>query len=276
MTTKKSNPSLDIKQLASETSQISWSEQIQQHSSFQWIVNYGSYLMIAAIILIAILLFFYRTSDQYSATAESDYMTAAQNFSRFQKEVAQGANREVVEGKNFKELRQVINRRPELHAKYDGAMAQLLILLGASDLAEEYAQLALARTSADALPDYSDYSQATLLIVQEKPAEALAQAQNLKERLLEQTSLQEESRNFGDLLYGYNLLRLALLHQQQGNREEEYAYWNELKSYAGWSEQNPSAQILAPSEFNQLMASMREGNATLQSYVEQRVNTLKP
>src|SRR5271154_7097527 len=152
MTNKKMNSNLPIKEIATQTSQVSWSERIGQDPIFHWILSYGRYLIIAIVTLIAILLLFYRTSEHYSATAETDFAIAAQNFAHFQREVTQGANREVIEGKGFKELQHILNRRPELHSKYDGALAQLLLLIGANDLAEEYAQLALARTSLDALP----------------------------------------------------------------------------------------------------------------------------
>lgn len=276
MIDKKNNSPLTVKEIASQTALISWSERLRQHPAFDWIVVYGRYLILGAILLIAALLLIYRTSDQYSATAETDFASAAQAFAYFQREISQGANKEVVEGKTFQELQQILQRRPELHSKYDAPLAQLLLLVGDTDLAEKYAQFALARTSANGLPDYRGYSQTTLAIAQNKLNEALVQSHQLKQRMLEQASIQMESHNFGDLLYGYNLLRLALLHQQQGNRTEELALWRELKAYARWSQSDPASQILAPMEFLQLLAMMSEGNANLQSYIEQRENTLQP
>lgn len=224
----------------------------------QWLEQYGKILLGAVFGLLVLLFIIYRVSSGSTAKAEADYFDAAQQYSLFQKSDNQEA---------LTKLQAILERRPELHPKYDGLLAQLLINRNDPAAAETYASLAFERIHHDHVPYYEEFAAITLQISRADYATALKRSKELKQILLKDATTAKQERTFGDLLFAYNLLRIALLEQKAGTPTEEQAAWSEWNSYAQAS--TNSASIRAAS-FYTLDNLFGEGSLTLNHYIKSR------
>jgi hypothetical protein len=120
----------------------------------------------------------------------------------------------------------------------------------------------------DQVPYYEEFAAITLLIAQKDYATALKKSQELKQDLLKSATSQQE-RTFGDILYAYNLLRIALLEQKAGTAENEQAAWSEWNTYAKASTNSASIRAAA---FYTLDSLFSEGSLSLGSYIKTRTS----
>ena len=74
--------------------------------------------------------------DRRGTAAEADYYEAAQQYALYQKSDSK---------ESFDKLQGILARRPELHPKYDGLLAQILINRDEPQAAETYANLVFNR-----------------------------------------------------------------------------------------------------------------------------------
>lgn len=228
-----------------------------EHPLMQWIEKYSKFLLIGGLAVIALLFFIYRVSSNNTAKAEADYIEASQQFALFQN------NDQLA----FEKLQAILKRRPELHPKFDGLIAQTLINRNDAKAALPYSELIFGRVRNDNVPYYEDFAVITLAISEGEFQKALKLSQELKQKLLKDATASGSSRSFGDVLFAYNLLRIALLEQKLGNQENEKAAWSEWNSYANSS--TNSAAIKA-SAFNQVNTLFSEGLLTLSQYIQTR------
>lgn len=228
------------------------------HPMMQWIEKNGKTLLIALLGLIAALFIIYRMSSNSNAKADADYNDAAQQYAIYQK----SDDKEALD-----KLQAILARRPELHPKYDGLIAQLLINRSQPQLAEPYANSIFKRVSTDHVPHYEEFAAITLVISKGDFESALQQSKELKQKLLKDATTSQQTRSFGDMLFAYNLLRIAMLEQKVGTPEGERAAWSEWKSYANAS--TNSASIKAAS-FYTLDSLFGEGSLSLNNYIKTR------
>lgn len=227
----------------------------------QWISTYGRYLLLLAIGLITLLLVIYRMVSGGSGNAERDYLSADQAFTLFARPLAAdtdpAANKEALT-----QLKSYLNRYPELHAKYDGLIAQTLLYRGEMEEATQFAALALNRTAGETPSFYSEYSQTTLLIGSQHYSDALARAQALHQKMLKA----EKPNAFGETLFAFNLLRIAILQQQIGLKKDELQTWQEWKGYLNKA---------SGAAFQRLVEQFTENKISLLNYIEAREKVLK-
>lgn len=235
---------------ASPVSESIWEE----NGAIQWLSEYGRYLIFALLAVIAIVLLLYKLVANSNSKADSDYLSADSNFRTF---ISADEEPSVTE-EAFNKLQTIIERRPELHAKYDGLIAQTLINRNQTDLALPFADLAMQRTHIEDRPFFTSYTKTTLLIGNKKYEEALEKAKELEQQMLSKSSNSLT-------LFAFNLLRIATLQQQLGLKEEELASWKKWKQL---SEDHP--QAIAP-----LIRHFQEGKISLLNYIQARENSLK-
>lgn len=150
------------------------------------------------------------------------------------------------------ELEEIFTRHSELRPKYDGPIAQFLIKANEPEMATLYAEQMLGRTSNYASL-YADFSKTTLLIENGRYTTALTQALSLQKEL----APKEDS-----LLKLYNLLRIALLQQELGDKSAEKEAWSRLLQE--FSEKpNPTQQTF--------LNTFQRGNITLIQYAKNRL-----
>lgn len=225
----------------------------EDHPAIQWMINHGRTLLwVLAAIIVALILIF-RMGVSRNERTEGDYLQADYQFQLFARPATQDHSPELA----FTQLQAILERHPELHAKYDGLIAQTLLSRGETDKALPYVTKALQRTENENSPYYTEYSQVTLLISKKAYPEALERSLALQQKMSESS---EQTHSFGSSLIASNLLRIALLQQELGQKENELATWEKWKEYLqgqhahAFTEQLNALQIDSISLMNYIQA----------------------
>lgn len=221
------------------------------HPAVEWALNNKQTLLWAALGIFAGLILTYRVLMNRSINAEGDFFRAQTAFVNFQEAAIKSKSEAAA---TLKELESIMKTHPELHGKYDAPLAQTLLIEDQIPLAEKYAQATFKRTKNDFIDNYHEFAATSLLIGNGNYQEALVQAQNLKEKMNAESSKTENT------LYFFNLIRLAVLHQQIGNNQEEKQLWEEVKT------------LSAQTDLSGLLNLFTEGQADFSSYLQKRQN----
>lgn len=222
------------------------------HPAVEWISNNKQTILWIIIGLFAVLILAYRVMMTRTLNAEGDYFRAQTDFNQFQ-EAALTAKNAVGDSAALNELDGFMASYPELHAKYDGPLAQTLIIEEQMPKALPLAQATFKRTANDSINLYQDYAASSLLIGEGKYQEALQQSKLLKDKLN-----QQPADTLDKTLYFFNLIRLAVLNQQLGLEQEEKQAWNEVQNSAYRTDAMQSINLF------------KIGNADLNKYIEKR------
>lgn len=246
---------------------------IEDHPLLQWISQHGQTLLYTIIGLFSLLFIIYYLSSSHSSKADQDYTAAYQDFLAFQR----GKGDIAAQKLSLQKLEDVLKRQPTLHAKYDGLIAQTLLTRSDVGDAMPFAMATLERVSKDDLPFYNDFASTTLLIAQGKTADALERSKNLKQKLLDNANaaIQDPAKkSFGDTLFAFNLLRIAMLQQQAGLAQDELKTWQEWKGYTAFTRMPGTSQAIDSKAFFAVANVFEEGQVTLASYIESREKQL--
>lgn len=236
---------------------IDWAEQVQQHPAFEWMMENRRYIPYLFIALLALIAIGYKLTSGRVAEAETNYQLAESYWMQIQKNIGEVTGVSKQEDA-LRQLREIVNEYPELQAKYDGLIAQLLLVHGLSDEAEPYAERTQLRTDETQSPAFKEFSDITLLIAKGDHEEALQQSLTLKEKLL--------TGDEPPLLLPYTMIRIAMLYQGTGQKDLESLAWDEWKQYAsGDSMQKPD-----PAAIKTISTLFSEGDFTLDRYIETR------
>ncbi len=217
--------------------------------------KYGSIVLYVTVALVAILFAAYRFSSHEAANFEEDYLNAANRYAQIQTLSDPEKKQAAVE-----DLRQILAKHPEFNANYQGNLAQALLEQGFVNQAIPLANETIKRVSNDQLSHYLHFATTSLLIEQQQYQEALAAALVLKEHVKD-----------NDLLNALNLVRIGLLQQQLGNREEELAAWKEWKRYAGSIGIAPEIKTLDPKIYFVIQNYYGQGALSLSNYIDSRM-----
>lgn len=223
----------------------------------EWMTTYGKQIIIAFLALFALIFLISRWTSGSTVKAEEDYLTAETQFQAFQKNIAKATSA------SFKEpldkLQKIINRHPELHAKYDGDITQTLIAYSTDiPTAITLGNATLKRTKVNQLPNFNEYAAITLLISQNKFDDALKQTIQLKSKLAEKMSDSEQTLSI------LNLLRYAILLQKTADKQTELATWQEIKNLI-----NSGSPAI-----KEVLKRFTEGQVSLINYIEAREKIL--
>jgi hypothetical protein len=239
---------------------------LEEHPIVQWFAENGKSLLYVLGAGILLFILGYKLANGASNQSEMDYVQAQNEFNRFQTSEERDAQED-----SFQKLVAVMDRHPELHAKYDGLIAQTLLNRSQTADAKKFASSALERTKSENEPFYTDFAQTTLLIAEEKYADALQRAQALQQKML---PLVSQEKNYGGLLYADNLVRIGMLQQQLGDKKGELQTWQEWKKLAGLSKESAGSQV-DPLNFRAIDSLYSEGKISFLQYIEFREKSLK-
>jgi hypothetical protein len=206
------------------------------------------------------------TLYQWSAGSPGDYLAAERTFNEWSGD----RNEKLVK------LQKLLKQHPELHAKYDGRIAQKLLLSSQEGLAASFLKAAQKRIG-EFSPYYTQFSNCSLLIGEKKIDEALSQSQTLKQALDQDAAFwktNSEIVRHGAILYGYNLLRIAFLQQMVGNAPGELAAWKDFKREAGWLESEPPLRQLDPESFHLIGQNFQKNDVSLKDFIQYRETIL--
>jgi hypothetical protein len=127
----------------------------------------------------------------------------------------------------LEDLLVLLQTYPALLPKYQGGIAQALLRQGQAMSALPIAEGALARTAKYSkdkdLAQYHQYAETSLLISQGKMKESLAPTKDL------QTAVDGGKL---PVLKAFSLIRIAMLQESLGNREEELLAWKDFQELA--------------------------------------------
>lgn len=244
--------------------QYSFSDSLNDNGVVQWISQNGKQLLYIILGLIAFALLISRFFGS-SSSSTADYLAAESAYTKFTQESDPKARDTA-----FEQLNALLKKHPELLPKYEGGLAQTLLLRGDLPSAVTFAQGIMHRTAADHLELFNHYSKTTLLIADNKWETALSQAQDLKAQL---ESLQKESSDAKiaadeQTLYLFNLIRIAMLHQALKQTHEEIKTWQAFKEVPV----SKTAPFPVDSAlYEQVVSQLGEGEANLLSYIDTRL-----
>lgn len=226
---------------------------LEENPLIQWLSEKGIQLLwifLGLLALFILIAFFYSGRERDS---EGTYLKADREFIQFASPSITLEERQ----QSFDKLQAILEKYPELHAKYDGLIAQTFLIKGQSQEALSFADKALNRTKAEIAPFYSLFAENTLLISQGKYEEALNYSKSLQANL-ENTSVGEE-----ETLKVFNLFRIGILQEKLNLKSEEKKTWSQLK------------EMLLQENFSLVLTPFQEGAITLMDYIKAREAALK-
>lgn len=226
----------------SSPKKVDFFEDFDQTPIIEWFSKNKQMILGGLGSLLAVLLILYYVLSSRATQAENDFSAAEVAFQHVQE------NQDINE--NLALLYTLLDRRPELHAKYDAALAQILLIKQEPIVAAPYAERVFKRVEGDGLDFYESYGRNSIVIESGDYKTGYDNAKALKTQMDESAT-----KNFGNLLYGYNLIRLATLEQLLGYKQEELKTWDQLLNFSAFS------------EVNQLFM---DGRISLQDYIAAR------
>ena len=252
---------------------------LEENPVIDWISKHGEKILYSILGAFALLILVYFWQSGSSSKIEGDYQSASREFQIFQQAAKSGDTQAVQD--SFQKLTLIMNQLPDLHAKYDAVIAQTYIDLNDIKQAKPLALSTLQRVGKDNLPFYNEYAQITLLISEGELATAIQRSEALKHQMiqnLEQVETgvvaQMNEPTFGSNLYAFNLLRIAFLEQQIGNRENELKSWKEWKMYTSHTNSTPLPPVDRKAFFN-IAQLYNEGALSLDNYIQIRLKSLE-
>lgn len=254
----------------------SWSDSLEEHPFIQWTVANGKLLTYTLIGLVAAILLIFRFASMSESSSEARFIQAEKEYLLFAAPLKEGHD-ENAQKNAFNRLNSILDAHPELHAKYDGLIAEILLIRGDVSQAKGYASSAIQRTEKENAPFYSNYAQTTFMIANGQYEQALKEAQALKDQMIQQGQQLEntpEKMQFSTLLYGFNLLRIGMLQQQLG-LTEELQTWQEWKDLTRKSQEGSLPNYLDAQLFLSFNHLLSEGNIPFANYIEAREKVLK-
>lgn len=213
----------------------------------EWITANRQNILIGFAALIGLLLITYKMLSISINSTETDYLNAETAYQNIQSDQERQENLTQLEG--------ILSRRPDLHAKYDSDVAQLLIIAQDVPQATPFAEGVFKRTVNQGVDFHREYGENTLLIAAGQYESALTRTTALKEKMN-----QGNQKDFSNTLYGLNLVRIAILQQALNHPKEELQAWEEVQKFAGLQE---------------ITALFADGKASLSGYIDGRKAILK-
>lgn len=225
--------------------------------AIQWIKDHKKQISYGALLFCLFLIFLYRLIASQTAKAEENYLAMATVASIVNNPDAPAEKRAVA----LADLRRLLESSPNLQAKYDGLIAQQLILEKKIDEAKPYIEQTFSRVKGEDSPYYIDYSKTSIALASGKKEEALKEAYLLHDKML-QVAPADRSVQFGGVLYAFNLIRIALLEKDFQNKDAEKKAWQELQQM---SDSTSPVQI-SKQDFQRVMTHFDNEGAKLDLY----------
>ena len=220
---------------------------------------------------LVLLFVIYQVTGRSQKPSQSDYAAATTLFNDW-------LSLPNPEKKNFDDLDKIIDRHPELHAKFGGLIAERLLQLHENEPAGKYAEKTLLRLK-DSSPHYRQFALSSFAISQGKLKEALSSAIDLKKTMEEDLSFwqkPEEIVKSGSLLFAFNLLRIAILENEAGSSQGELAAWEDFEKHALFASGPIPVKMDDPQAYALIFQNFREQGTTLNDFIAYRKAHLKP
>lgn len=232
-----------------------------KRQTLDWLTTHINIVLVGVFGVAALLFGAARFTGWFQGDAQVDFVAAEVAYNKWHGEK-----------EALPKLEKLIRRHPELHAKYDGGIAQKLLQSSEQGLASSYASQALKRVE-NFSPYYTQFASGTLMISEGKLSDALTRAKELKKNMDSDDAFWEKRSHtvrHGSLLYAYNLLRIAILEKAAGSAEGELFAWRELKKNAGWQGTDPSSKTYDPEAYALIQQNFQKQDTSLLDYINHR------
>jgi hypothetical protein len=231
--------------------------------SLDWMKSHLSVVVgVSAVLMIGMM----AVSKWVKGDPQIDYLAAEAAYNHW----------EGSKGEQFTKLQKIIRKHPELHAKYDGAIAQKLLSSSEGGLASSYGKAVLKRMG-DFSPYHKDFSYGSLMVADQQYAEALQSAKALKSAMDADEAFWKKKSvvvRHGCILYAYNLLRIAMLEKTAGTPAGELSAWRDLKENAGWHGTQPTSKTYDPEAYLLIQENFQNQEVSLLDYIKYREDAL--
>ncbi|MBS0654481.1 MAG: hypothetical protein JSR46_01780 [Verrucomicrobia bacterium] len=229
-----------------------------------WIVS-NRKIILSVLIAIASIAYIYIWISSNKKTAE--YLTI-QTANTLAQEVQAGPSTDTEEEQEgaLRKLQEICTAYPSLQNRYDGLIAQELILANRGSEIDPYAQRSVGQLQRIGLTNLAAYSEVSRLAGMNQPKEALEKANQLKETMSNQTTSQY-------LLRAFLLLHIATLEKATGEQNNFEQTLNELKGFLGITQPSNALNSQEKEYASLFLAHLQEKDASLLDYLSKTINT---
>lgn len=177
-----------------------------------------------------------------------------------------------MDAKAAESLEATLRTYPELAGRVGDILAQHFLTMRQVESAEKYAEAAFQRTSF-AKSHYTDFARNSLLIEEKEYSKALEASNRLKDEMLEDGAWMTD--DFGGMLFGFNLIRIAFLNQLLGSSDRELEGILEVKKFLGWGLQANERGVMDDKIGKALLKHFSDQNVSMIDYFNERELELK-
>lgn len=152
-----------------------------------------------------------------------------------------------------------------LQPRFDSLIAEEMLLRDKPNELDPYAKRTIARLRSLGLTDFADFSEVSRLSGMHAYKEALAAANNLKERLEAKRAATTHSQEY--LLEAFLLLHIATLNQKLGNHDAMIQTVLQLKEYLGLSKRQVPLTATERELASQVLAHLQDRQSSLLDFI---------
>ena len=237
-----------------------FSENIAKHLiQYKKGILYG---LSAVVILSALLGFWLKNQKQEKVLSYLNFEEQADTLQKFK-------NKEQLE--QSAQLFTALPKQQAHHAKY---LAQVALSVDEQKLLGELMVNASDSSTLDNFPFYQEYSKISLLIAEGQKSKAAERSLQQHQKMRQ--NQKRQGQVFGLVLYGYNLLRIAFLHQDLKQYDVELAAWKDLEDILQSSDKVLESSYSTQSSRYQLAQAITEvfssKGVSLKDYISFRKN----
>lgn len=193
---------------------------LDNHPAMEWLEKNGLKLLYALLAFAALLILLHRYSSNKNSEAEQDYSRAA-NAVIMMKNPAKSSEA-------LTELKTIFAKHPELQSRYDGVIAENLLIQGQVEEATLFADVVFKRVAGNLSPFYHSFAKNTLILASHQLDEGLKNARQLKDEMSLFFKDHPQEKSFGPRLYLFNLIRIGMVSKELNLKDEANAAWTEL------------------------------------------------
>lgn len=223
------------------------SEYLNEHPFIQWVTDNRNTVIYALLAFVILIVGLSWTLTRKSRQVGIDTIKAENELIAFQTEIFESG---ALPQHTFDSLKSILAKTPQLEAKLDGPIAQALLTINQVDEAKPFAKRTLKRTETSKLAVYNEFGHITLLISDKDYQNALDKSLKLQSQMTKENPL-----------LAFNLIRIGMLQQTLGNKEDEMKTWKEIKQLAATN---------APA-YEKLEAVLEKGNISIMKYIDKRL-----
>ena len=192
---------------------------MEENKLLEFLKKHWSKLFLAVALFACAAVWGERLLNRNKGHEGQDYLTINRLIEQYQK--GEPFSQEVLA-----DAENILERRPELHAKCDAMLASVFLAQENIIKGESYAKLALSQVKNELPSFYQQFSQTTLTIAEKKYDRALEEARRLHEEL-------KVTKEY-ETLAGLNLIRIAFLAEACEQEPIRAEAWAEFKIHPSY------------------------------------------